>query len=89
MAAPVLPSVGSIVDDDHCRSHCECDNPDRLMSVPDWCDYWGIGEPFTRKLIRQGEIEPVRLGRRVYLTKSQGNAVIARKTVTNPMRHFQ
>ncbi|MDO8147352.1 helix-turn-helix domain-containing protein [Isoptericola sp. b515] len=72
---------------------CPCsspdDNPDRLMSVPEWCAYWGIGEPFTRKLIRLEKIYPVRLGRRVFLPKSEGNAVIARNTDYDPMCHFR
>ncbi len=70
-------------------AECACENPNYLMSVREWCAYWGIGEPFARKLIRERQIDVVRLGRRVFLMKSEGDAVIARSTTHSTYRYFE
>ena len=87
MASSTLSADQWSVDETRCMTECACENPDRLMSIASWCLYWGINESFARKLIRTGQIERVRLGRRIYLTKSEGNAVIARNTLVAPTRH--
>lgn len=76
-------------DNTNNTTECACANPDYLMGVPEWCAYWGIGEPLARKLIRAGQIDVVRLGRRVFLTKSEGDAVIARSTTSSAYRYFE
>lgn len=70
-------------------AECMCENPNYLMSVREWCAYWGIGEPFARKLIRERQIDAVRIGRRVFLVKSEGDAVIARSTTPSTNRYFE
>ena len=86
MAAHNLTAIHT--DSSGSATECACENPNYLMGVPEWSAYWGIGEPFVRKLIRERQIDVVRLGSRVFLVKSEGDAVIARNTTPSTYRYF-
>ncbi|CPU63348.1 Uncharacterised protein [Mycobacteroides abscessus] len=86
MAAHTLTAIHN---DEATTAECACENRNYLMGVPEWSAYWGIGEPFVRKLIRERQIDVVRIGRRVFLVKSEGDAVIARSTTPSAYRYFE
>jgi excisionase family DNA binding protein len=52
-----------------------------LMSVTAFCRYSGIGKTSAYKLLKEGKLDSVKIGRRTLLTTDSINALIERSLV--------
>lgn len=51
------------------------------MSVADFCDRYGVKKTLTYKLLNQGEIVAVKIGRRTLITRESAEAFYCRSIV--------